>query len=172
MNASRVVWLGVSYERNRWKFEHVIRNSCWQPSVSEDNGNLHLRSKITSSCTAGCGCEAQCGSCRLESLSPASPLHLPLALPLQLGLFDAGLDSRSPECTVGCCWLKVSRADVAGLQVTLADILVAQSWSSCWPRPCGELTVHDVLWDASIIHSAYMAKPTQSPLGQHGIHAR
>ena len=40
---------------------------------------------------------------RLEPLSPVSPLHLPLALPLQLGLFDAGLDSRSPECTVGCC---------------------------------------------------------------------
>ena len=28
---------------------------------------------------------------RLEPLSPVSPLHLPLALPLQLGLFDAGL---------------------------------------------------------------------------------
>ena len=42
----------------------LIRNCCWQPSVSEDNGNLHLRSKITSSCTAGCGCEAQYGSRR------------------------------------------------------------------------------------------------------------
>ena len=100
----------------------LIRNCCWQPSVSEDNGNLHLRSKISKAAPpavavkpnagatdplAFCAGKVICGGWwnggRLEPLSPASPLHLPLALPLQLGLFDAGLDSRSPECTVGCC---------------------------------------------------------------------
>ena len=107
----------------------------------------------------------------LEPLSPASPLLLPLVHPLHLGFFDAGLDSRSPEHAVGCCCLKVPRADAAGLQVTLADIFVAQSWSPCWPRPCGELTIQDVLRDAPIIHSAHMAEPTQSPLSQHCVHA-
>ena len=41
----------------------------------------------------------------LEPLSPASPLLLPLVHPLHLGLFDAGLDSRSPERS----WSDLSR---------------------------------------------------------------
>ena len=55
---------GAVHNRSVKENEEMSCCCCWQPSVSEDNGNLHQRSRITSSCTAGCGCEAQYGSRR------------------------------------------------------------------------------------------------------------
>ena len=78
---------------------------------------------------------------RLSSLlSAALPLFM-LELSLLLSLLDACPDLRAPVGALGGRCLEVCWADVACLQVFLADVLVSQGGSSSWPCSCGKLSV-------------------------------
>ena len=52
----------------------------------------------------------------------------------------------------------------ASFQVTLADIFVAKSWSACCSAARGELAIHDVFGDTTILHSANMTELAEAPL--------
>ncbi len=143
----------------------VIWNSLWHPSVLGDNGvsapesvcfgiavlavakQSNTRAAKSVAVATGEDCDCFCGHW-LCSLPPVLPLLLPLVPSLSLAQFYAGPYS-----------FQVCGIQASGFQVTLADVFVPERWSACWSGARGELTIHDVLRNPAILHSADMAEP-------------
>ena len=54
--------------------------------------------------------------------------------------------------------------DVDSLHVSYADIFVSQVRAACGSSAQSQLTVEDVFWNATILHTADMTQPSQSAL--------
>ena len=57
--------------------------------------------------------------------------------------------------------------NVDSLHVSYADIFVSQVRAACGSSAQSQLTVEDVFWNATILHTADMTQPSQSALSEH-----
>ena len=60
--------------------------------------------------------------------------------------------------------------DVTIRHVSYADIFVSQVNPACGSSAQSQLTVEDVFWNATIVHTADMTQPLQSALSKQGVH--
>ena len=60
--------------------------------------------------------------------------------------------------------------DVDSLHVSYADIFVSQARAACSSSAQSHLTVEDVFWNATILHTADMTQPSQSALSEQSVH--
>ncbi len=56
------------------------------------------------------------------------------------------------------------------LHVSYADIFVSQVRAACGSSAQSQLTVEDVFWNATILHTADMTQPSQSALSKQSVH--
>ena len=78
----------------------------------------------------------------------------------------------SPHHAVGCKVLPGIGANVKCFHVSLAVILVAQLWTAFgFPSRC-EISIENIFWDATILHTADMPQPVQPALSEQAEHAR
>ena len=61
--------------------------------------------------------------------------------------------------------------DVDSLHVSYSDIFVSQVRAACGSSAQSQLTVEDVFWNATILHTANMTQPSQSALSEQGVHS-
>ena len=61
--------------------------------------------------------------------------------------------------------------DVDSLHVSYADIFVWQVRAACGSSAQSQLTVEDVFWNATILHTADMTQQSQSALSEQGVHS-
>lgn len=54
------------------------------------------------------------------------------------------------------------KINVKGLQVSLADVFVAQLGSASRTLPIEKLSIHEILGDAAVFHPNQVSKPAQS----------
>lgn len=52
--------------------------------------------------------------------------------------------------------------DVAGSEVSLADVFIEKKWSACRPRDNGKFPVQHIFWDAAIRHACNMAESAKA----------
>ncbi len=93
------------------------------------------------------------------TLPSTLPFLLPRVLSLSLAQLCAGPYGELPADTVCFSSFQICRIQASGFQVMLADVFVPECWSACWSGAGGELTIHDVLRNPAILHSADMAEP-------------
>ena len=64
----------------------------------------------------------------------------------------------------------VSRS-TAFIIMSYADIFISQVRAAGGSPPQSQLTVEDVFWNATIIHTADMTQPSQSALSKQSVHS-
>ena len=68
------------------------------------------------------------------------------------------------------CALPGHGVDVDSLHVSYADIFVSKVRAACGSSAQSQLTVEDVFWNATILHTAAMTQPSQSALSKQSVH--
>ena len=81
------------------------------------------------------------------------------------------LQGTPPPCTISCKTLPGHSVDADSLHISCADIFISQVRAASGSPPQCQLTVEDVFWDATILHTANMTQPTQSALSEQGVHS-
>ena len=81
------------------------------------------------------------------------------------------LQGTPPRCTISCKTLPGHSVDADSLHISCADIFISQVRAASGSPPQCQLTVEDVFWDATILHTANMTQPTQSALSEQGVHS-
>ena len=81
------------------------------------------------------------------------------------------LQGTPPHCTISCKTLPGHSVDADSLHISCADIFISQVRPASGSPPQCQLTVEDVFWDATILHTANMTQPTQSALSEQGVHS-
>ena len=81
------------------------------------------------------------------------------------------LQGTPPPCTISCKSLSGHSVDADSLHISCADIFISQVRAASGSPPQCQLTVEDVFWDATILHTANMTQPTQSALSEQGVHS-
>ena len=79
------------------------------------------------------------------------------------------LQGTPPPFTISCKALPGHSVDVDSLHISYADISISQVWAAGGSPP--QLTVEDVFWNETILHTADMTQPTQSALSEQGVHS-
>ena len=74
------------------------------------------------------------------------------------------LQGTPAPCTISCKALPGHIVDVDSLHISYADIVIRQVRTASGSPPQCQLTVEDVFWNATIIHTADMTQPSQSAL--------
>ena len=74
--------------------------------------------------------------------------------------------STPPLRAIGRKALPGHSVDVDSLHVSYADIFVSHVRAACGSSAQSQLTVEDVFWNATILHTADMAQPSQSALSE------
>ena len=67
--------------------------------------------------------------------------------------------------------LRAHSVDVDSLHVSLCRHLVSQVMAACGSSAQSQLTVEDVFWNTTILHTADMTQPSQSALSEQGVHS-
>ena len=75
-----------------------------------------------------------------------------------------------PLCAVSGIALPGHSVDVDSLHISYADIFISQLRAAGGSPPQCQLTVEDVFWDATILHTAKMTQPSQSALSTQSVH--
>ena len=81
------------------------------------------------------------------------------------------LQGTPPPCTISCKTLPGHSVDADSLHISCADIFISQVRAASGSPPQYQLTVEDVFWDATILHTTNMTQPTQSALSEQGVHS-
>ena len=81
------------------------------------------------------------------------------------------LQDTPPPCTISCKALPGHSVDEDSLHISCADIFISQVRAAGGSPPQCQLTVEDVFWNATILHTADMTQPTQSALSEQGVHS-
>ena len=61
--------------------------------------------------------------------------------------------------------------DVESLHISDADIFISQVMAAGGSIPQSQLTVEDVFWNATILHTMDMTQPSQSALSKQSVHS-
>ena len=80
------------------------------------------------------------------------------------------LQGTPAPCTISCKALPGHIVDVDSLHISYADIVIRQVRAASGSPPQCQLTVEDVFWNATIIHTADMTQPSQSALSNQSVH--
>ena len=75
-----------------------------------------------------------------------------------------------PPCTMSCKALPGHSVNVDSFDISYADILISQVRVAGASPPQCQLTVEDVFWNATILHTADVTQPSQSALSKQSIH--
>ena len=87
-------------------------------------------------------------------------------------LLQTVTDSTSPSWAIVGELLPVILINVSKFEVAFADICVSQSWAASGSGSCGKLSVHDVFWDASVLHTMRVPEPAQPSFAKEKVHAK
>ena len=79
------------------------------------------------------------------------------------------LQGTPPPCTISHNTLPRHSVDADSLHISCADIFTSQVRAACGSPPQCQLTVEDVFWNATIVHTANMTQPSQSALSEQGV---
>ena len=60
--------------------------------------------------------------------------------------------------------------DVDSLHISYSDIFISQVSAAGGSPPQSQLTVEDVFWNATILHTVDMTQPTQYALSKQSVH--
>ena len=80
------------------------------------------------------------------------------------------VESTPPLCAVSCKTLPGHSVDVDSLHISYAYIFISQVRAAGGSPPQCQLTVEDVFWNATILHTANMTQPSQSALPEQSVH--
>ncbi len=97
---------------------------------------------------------------RLSDAAASVSLHLPRGV----------VSERSPLRTISRKALPGHSVDVDSLHVSYADIFVSRVRAACGFSAQSQLTVEDVFWNATFLHTADMTQPSQSALSKQSVH--
>ena len=91
----------------------------------------------------------------------ASLQHTRLSAAAVISLFPPLFHDTPPLCAVSCKALPGHSGDVDSLHISHADIFISQVRAAYGSPPHCQLTVEDVFRNATILHTADMAQPSQ-----------
>ena len=80
------------------------------------------------------------------------------------------LQGTPPPCTISCKALPRHSVDVDSLHISYADIFITQVRAAGGSPPQCQLTVEDVFWNVTILHTTDMTQPSQSALSERSVH--
>ena len=81
------------------------------------------------------------------------------------------LQGTPPLHAISCKALPGHSVDVDSLHISYADIFISQVRAAGGSPPQCQLTVEDVFWNATNLHTADMTQPSQSALSEQGVHS-
>ena len=84
---------------------------------------------------------------------------------------EVSFQSTPPLRAISGMALPGHSVDVDSLHVSYSDIFVSQVRAPCGSSAQSQLTVEDVFWNATILHTVDMTQPSQSALSEQGIHS-
>ena len=80
------------------------------------------------------------------------------------------LQGTPQPCTISCKTLPGHSVDADSLHISYADIFISLVRAAGGSPPQCQLTVEDVFWNATILHTVDMTQPSQSALSKQGEH--
>ena len=81
------------------------------------------------------------------------------------------LQGTPSPCTISSKALPGHSVDADSLHISCVDIFITQVRAAGGSPPQCQLTVEDVFWNATILHTEDMTQPTQSALSEQGVHS-
>ena len=81
------------------------------------------------------------------------------------------LQDTPPPYTISCMALPGHGVDVDSLHISYGDIFISQVRAAGGSPPQRQLTVEDVLWNATILHAAHVTQPSQCALSKQSVHS-
>ena len=137
--------------------------SCWVAAASlmAENTNAWMAAFIAD-ITSMCGFGSDGAAAILSACSFVWCCSHQFLFPCRKVLFQ----STPPLRAIGRKALPGHSVDVDSPRVSYSDIFVSQVRAACGSSAQSQLTLEDVFWNATILHTADMTRPSQSALSE------
>ena len=146
----------------------ILLICCWvvTASLMAEKTNVGVAVFVADN-TYVCGCGSDGAAALLSACSLVRCCSHQFGFPS----LEVLLQGTPPPCTISCKTLPGHSVDADSRHISCADIFISQVRAASGSPPQCQLTVEDVFWDATILHTANMTQPTQSALSEQGVYS-